>query len=74
MNKAKAASEFSGIYLIIVIIIAAVVLIALVKPAFVLASQKASDASTAAAQAAKGIVPILLFTGKLNFKRIRTLI
>lgn len=68
MIKLKAASEFSTIYLVIVVIIAAIVLIALVKPAFILASQKASSNLDTAAQAAKGIIPLLLLRRKVKSK------
>ncbi|MFH1247214.1 MAG: hypothetical protein V1644_02425 [Candidatus Micrarchaeota archaeon] len=61
----KGASEWSSIYMLVVIVIAAILLFTLVKPALKLASQSASE-SGAEAQSIAAIGPVLYrkFSGK----------
>ncbi len=52
-------TEWTPIYMLVVIVIAAIVIISLVKPAFILASQRADEANDQTLNAARNALFIL---------------
>ncbi|MBI4406418.1 hypothetical protein HY571_00725 [Candidatus Micrarchaeota archaeon] len=65
LNKRKGASEWSSIYLLIVVVIAMILLITLIKPVLKQAGQAAvAGGQEAGAYAAVGAVLFRKFTGK----------